>query len=120
MYFIDNGYLQTFYISRNISKKLENTVAAHLFFRGNSLRYFRNSLEIDFLLEDKIPLQVSYTVSEPTTFEREIQGLIKYLEFAGSKTGYIITWNESKTIKKGNKTINILPAWYFLLFGMHP
>ena len=102
-----------------MSKKLENTLATHLSFQGESLQYFRNSQEIDFLLEDKIPLQVCYTLSEPTTFEREIRGLIKYLEFAGSKTGYIITWNESKTIKKGNKTINILPAWYFLLFGMH-
>ena len=118
MYFIDNGYLQTFYISRNMSKKLENTVATHLFFQGQSLQYFRNSLEIDFVLPDKIPLQVSYTLSEPATLEREIQGLMKYLEFAGRKEGYIVTWNESKTFENGNKTIHIIPAWYFLLFGI--
>ncbi len=118
MYFIDNGYLQTFYISRNMSKKLENTVATHLFFQGQSLQYFRNSLEIDFVLQGKIPLQVSYTLSEPTTLEREIQGLMKYLEFAGSKEGYIVTWNESQTIENKDKTIHIIPAWYFLLFGM--
>ena len=118
MYFIDNGYLQTFYISRNMSKKLENTVATHLFFQGQSLQYFRNSLEIDFVLQGKIPLQVSYTLSEPTTLEREIQGLMKYLEFAGSKEGYIVTWNESQTISQEDKTIHIIPAWYFLLFGM--
>ena len=74
-----------------MSKKLENAIAANLFFHGKSLRYFRNSMEIDFLLEDKIPLQVSYTLSEPTTFEREIQGLIRHLKYIGSKVGYIIT-----------------------------
>ena len=118
MYFIDNGYLQTFYISQNMGKKLENTTAANLFFSGKSLQYFRNSMEIDFLLEDKIPLQVSYTLSEPTAFEREIQGLIRYLEYVGSNVGYIVTWNESDTVKKEGRTVEILPAWYFLLFGI--
>lgn len=118
MYFIDNGYLQTFFVSRNMSKKLENTVAANLFFSGKTLRYFRNSMEIDFILEEKIPLQVSYQLSEPLTFQREVNGLAQYLNHAGSDIGYILTWNETDTLKQNGKKIRILPAWYFLLFGM--
>ncbi len=118
MYFIDNGYLQTFYISENLGKKLENTVATNLFFRGKSLRYFRNSLEIDFLLDDTIPLQVSYDITDTTTFEREIQGLFRFLQHAGSKMGYLLTWNDLDTIQKEGITIEVLPAWYFLLFGI--
>ena len=120
MYFIDNGYLQTFYISQNIGKKLENAVAANLFFSDTPLRYFRNSTEIDFLLEGGIPVQVSYRLSEPVTFEREVKALVNFLEYSGSDVGYIITWNEADTIKRDGKTIKILPAWYFLLFGNGP
>jgi len=75
-------------------------------------------MEIDFVMDDTIPLQVSYAITESTTFEREIQGLFRFLHHVGSKVGYILTWNESDTISKDGKSIEILPAWYFLLFGI--
>ena len=116
MYFIDNGYLQTFFISKNMSRKFENTIACNLFFSGKSLFYFRNAMEIDFVIEEKIPLQASYKLSEMTTLQREINGLIKFLQFAGSDVGYLLTWNESDSVEQNGKKIKIIPAWYFLLF----
>ncbi len=118
MYFIDNGYLKTFFISQNMSKKFENTIATNLFFNGKSLYYFRNSMEIDFVLDQHIPLQVSYALTEPTALQREINGLIKYLKYIGSKEGYLLTWNETDTVERDGKLINIIPAWYFLLFNL--
>ena len=116
MYFIDNGYLQTFFISKNMSRKFENTIACNLFFSGKSLFYFRNAMEIDFVIEEKIPLQASYKLSEMTTLQREINGLIKFLQFAGGDVGYLLTWNESDSVEQNGKKIKIIPAWYFLLF----
>jgi len=118
MYFIDNGYLQTFFVYQNMSKKLENTIATNLLFNGKTLQYFRNSTKIDFVLKEGIPLQVSYSLSDPETLHREINGLIAYLKYAGSKTGYILTWNESDSVVRNGKTLKIMPAWYYLLFDI--
>lgn len=117
MYFIDNGYLETFYISENMGRKLENILAMNLFFSGKNLFYFRNKLEIDFLPEAKIPIQVTYRIVDPHTLQREVKGLLKYLHNTGGERGYMLTWNEVDTIEDDGKTIYILPAWYFLLFG---
>jgi len=116
MYFIDNGYLQSFYAEKNQSKKLENIVALNLRFQGHSLQYFRNTVEIDFLLSDSTPVQVCFDLSPKDTSRREVKALIKYLNLMGRKNGYILTWNETQTFEQKGKTINILPAWYFLLF----
>lgn len=117
MYFIDNGYLSTFFVSKNIGKKLENAVAANFFFRGNSLHYFRNTMEIDFVLKEKVPVQVAYKLSDQATIKREINGLIKFLKYVGQDVGYLLTWNESDTVEQDGKQVKIVPAWYFLLFG---
>ncbi len=119
MYFIDNGYLQTFFVSPNVSKKLENTIATNLFFSGQSLQYFRNTMEIDFLIKENIPVQVSYSISDPETLQREVIGLTRFLKYVGKNVGYLLTWNESDTIERQGKTITVLPAWYFLLFYLN-
>jgi len=36
----------------------------------------------------------------------------------GNDVGYILTWNESDSVEQDGKVIKILPAWYFLLFGV--
>ena len=117
MYFIDNGYLETFFVSKNIGKKLENVVATNLFFAGKSLQYFRNTVEIDFVLEEKIALQVTYKLSGQTTLQREMNSLTKFLTYANLDEGYLLTWNESDSVEQNGKRIRIVPAWYFLLFG---
>lgn len=118
MYFIDDGYLKTFFVSKNTGKKLENVVAKNLFFDGKSLQYFRNTMEIDFVLEGKIPVQVAYQLSDQTTFQREINGLMKFLQYVGHDEGYLLTWNESDAIAREGKKLKIIPTWYFLLFGI--
>jgi predicted AAA+ superfamily ATPase len=116
MYFIDNGYLGTYYLSPNRGKILENAVALNFRFNGEKLFYFRNTLEIDFVMKDEIPVQVTYDFSDETTQQREIRGLFRYLQFTGKKEGYILTWNDSAHLEQEGKQIHIVPAWYFLLF----
>ncbi len=114
-YFIDNGYLKTFFISKNLSKKLENAVAVNLVAKGKRLQYFRNTLEIDFILDDFTPVQVAYQITSPETQKREVESLIKYLNYVNQNQGYLLTWNETATIEQDSKTIKVLPVWYFLL-----
>ena len=117
-YFIDNGYLKTFFISANLGRLLENAVATNLYFATKSLHYFRNKMEIDFVLEKSFPVQVVYNLSDESTFRREIQALIKYLNLTGQKNGLLLTWNEANTFEEGEKRIQLLPAWYYLLFKL--
>lgn len=114
-YFIDNGYLNTFFVSPNFGKKLENVIAVALTIQGKKLFYYRNQTEIDFILEDGMPLQVCQDISHQETLQRELKSLKKYLTQTGLGEGLILSWNETDTVTIENKTIRIIPAWYFLL-----
>ena len=114
-YLIDNGYLSLFYVKENKEKLLENLVAIELFRRGEKLRYFRNSHEVDFA--GKVPIQVCYSLNDENK-EREVKALLSYMEERGRKKGYIITYEQRGEIKKGSKTIHIVPFWYFSLFSL--
>ncbi len=116
IYFIDNGYLQSFYISENFSKKFENIIALNLFYNKKPLFFFRNTIEIDFVPESVSPIQASYSLADENTLKREINGLVKYCNKFGHESAYILTRNERQTIVQNGITIKILPAWYFLLF----
>jgi len=118
MYFVDNGYLRTFLVTENLSKKFENTVARYFYFDKKKLYYFRSACEIDILAGDMAPIQVSYSLSSPEAEEREIKCLWKYLDLTDSSAGYILTWNERRTIRRGDKRIYVLPFWYISLFGL--
>ena len=116
IYFIDNGYLQSFYISENFSKKFENIIALNLFFNKKPLFFFRNTIEIDFVVDSISPIQVSYSLADENTLKREINSLVKYCTKFGHEPAYILTRNDTQTILQNGITVKILPAWYFLLF----
>ncbi len=118
MYFIDTGYLGTFYSTPNIGKKFENAVALNLYFNGIGLQYFRNTFEIDFVLPNKYPIQVCYELHQAETKQREIISMVKFLNYINHPTGYLLSWNEHETITIEGKRIVIIPAWYFLLFNL--
>ncbi|MCD6549180.1 ATP-binding protein [Candidatus Micrarchaeota archaeon] len=113
-YFVDNGYLHQFYIKENKDKLLENMIAVHLLRERGRIYYLRNGYEIDFVDSSYPPIQVTYELNEDNR-EREVRPLLRYMEKHGIKKGYIITYNQEETIKDGNKKIQVLPAYKFLL-----
>lgn len=115
-YFFDNGLLNTFIIEPE-SKLLENQVAIILKKKyGDGLYYYNKNIEVDFYIpEAKTAIQVSYTLSQSDTREREIKALLKLSQVYPLDKLQIITWEEDSLIEEGGLSIEILPLWKWLL-----
>lgn len=115
-YFFDNGLLNTFIIEPE-SKLLENQVAITLKKKyGDGLYYYNKNIEVDFYIpETKTAIQVSYTLSQSDTRERETKALLKLSQVYPLDKLQIITWEEDSVIEEGGLSIEILPLWKWLL-----
>ena len=119
VYAIDNGLLNavTFKFSRDYGKLLENAVFLELYRRGEKPFFYKNRGECDFIVFDssglKHIMQVSYSISDRDTMERELSGLTEACKRYGVKEGYIITLSEEEEIKEANLNIRVIPAYKF-------
>lgn len=116
-YFIDNGLLSIFLTDANTSL-LENMVAIHLFKQyGDKVYFYNQNIEVDFIIpETDTAYQVSYSIQEEATFQREVDGLIKLNNVYPLKQMYIITRDEERTIThESGATIEVIPVWKWLL-----
>ncbi len=101
--------------------KLENMIFLHLRRHSDEIYYYRTAKrhEVDFVWIDKEYnknlVQVSLAMKDPKTRSREITSLLCAMEELGLETGKIITLDEEKILKEGNKTVEIIPAWKYLL-----
>ncbi|OQX05883.1 MAG: AAA family ATPase [Desulfobulbaceae bacterium A2] len=79
----------------------------------------RTGREVDFVVpvRGRPPLlvQVCETLAEPRTRKREITALQEAMAELGQTSGTIVTKHEEERIEAGNGTIQVLPAWRFLL-----
>ena len=53
-------------------------------------------------------------MKDPKTRSREVTLLHCAMEELGLGNGKIITLDEGKTLKEGDKTVEIIPAWKYL------
>lgn len=101
--------------------QLENMIFLHLRRHSDEIYYYRTAKrhEVDFVWIDKEHnknlVQVSLTMKDPKTMGREAKSLLCAMEELGLGNGKIITFDEEKTMKEGNKTVEIIPAWKYLL-----
>ena len=73
-------------------------------------------MEVDFYVpEAAMAIQVSYTISDKETFEREVKALIKLSNFIECKRLVIITRDEEQTVNNDEKIIEVIPVWKWLL-----
>lgn len=117
-YFIDNGLLSIFLTDANTSL-LENMVAIHLFKQyGDKVYFYNQNIEVDFIIPEKdIAYQVSYSLHEEATYQREVDGLIKLNSVHPLKKMYIITRDEERMIPhESGVTIEVIPVWKWLLY----
>ena len=115
-YFIDNGFLSLFLFDPETSL-LENLVAIHLHEKyGEDLFYYHNNVEVDFcLFEHQCAFQVSYSIKDAATRERELGALNAYQKrYPGSKL-FVITMDEEETIELDDLKIEVIPVWKWLL-----
>ena len=115
-YFVDNGFLSLFLFDPETSL-LENLVAIHLHEKyGDDLFYYYDNVEVDFcLFEHQYAFQVSYSIKDAATRERELGALKAYHKrFPNSKL-FVITMDEEETIMYEGVVIEVLPVWKWLL-----
>ena len=121
-YFIDNGLLNI-QLTDATTTLLENIVAINLFRKygcdSNNDRvyyYNGNNVEVDFYIPDEeVAIQVSYTIVDDTTYEREVGALHKLPKFKPCAHRIIITYDEEGTITDDYGTIEVIPCWKWML-----
>jgi len=115
-YFFDNGLLNNFLFDPE-TKLLENMVAIKLKQQyGDDLFFYNKNIEVDFFIPgEHKAIQVSYSITDDLTKQREIKALIKLSEVYATEKMEIITWDEESTIQESEKKIEIIPVWKWLL-----
>lgn len=116
-YFIDNGILNLFLLDDKTSL-LENLVAIQLCRRygRDNVGYYSTGKEIDFILsEEKIAIQVSYSIKEPDTYDREVSPLVKFGASHPDWRLLVITMEEEENITIADTTIEVVAAYKWLL-----
>jgi len=117
-YFIDNGFLNILSLEVEPTKLLENVVMLEFMKRGKEVFYFKQKNECDFLVQtdQKITdaVQVCWELTDMNR-DREINGLIEALNFLELNTDLIITNSQEEVFEIDGKTIEVKPAWKWLL-----
>jgi uncharacterized protein len=113
----------TFKFSENKGRILENLVFLALRRSGPSVFYYKAAAgeEVDFLTrdgEDLKLIQVCYDLHNLDVFTREKKALLSGMRELELKQGTIITESEKRTLNEGGLTLEIIPAWEWLL-GEH-
>ena len=123
VYFIDNAIIRRigFNATDNIGISLENLVFIELKRRGCDIFYSSGKKECDFVVRQGNRIveayQVTLSMADLKTREREISGIKEAMETFNLTDGYVLTMEEKETITAACGTINVLPVWEWLLQG---
>lgn len=118
-YGIDTGLIRanSKSFSEDFGRLLENAVYLYLRQSYESLYYFREEGECDFVVFEqnqcKWLIQVCLELHADNKM-REIKGLMEAMAFFKQDVGYILTLNQRDTLKKGDKTIQLIPVFDFI------
>ncbi|MBP5345095.1 MAG: ATP-binding protein [Bacteroidales bacterium] len=120
-YFIDNGIMGLFLFDANPAL-LENLVALSLFKRfgqdkdDDTVFFYNDKVEVDFYVpSEQWAIQVSYTIQDYETREREVGALTKLPSVLDCRRRIIITRDEETTLQDEHGEIEVLPCWKWLL-----
>lgn len=122
-YFIDNGILNLMLIDKD-TMLLENLVAIQLFRKyGHDMEnervfFYNENFEVDFYIpEDNLAIQVCYSLSDEETLQRELNALRKLPKRLDCNRRLIITFDEETSFTDEYGTIEVIPAWKWLICG---
>ncbi len=128
LYCIDPGMMNavSFRFSEDIGRLFEDLVFIQLYRTGHEIYYWQDEkgLEVDFVLKSGLKsfelIQVSIDLSDQSTREREIKGLLSAMDHFGVSEGLILTRDLFDEEILAGKTIRYLPLWYWLLMEEKP
>lgn len=121
IYFIDNALIHKigFNATDNLGSSLENVVCIELMRQGNEIYYYSDTQECDFIIRKggtvTEAIQVTVSIKEAATREREIKGLLAAMNCYKLSEGTIVTLEEEEEIINADKRIHIYPVWKWLL-----
>ena len=105
----------------NSGHLLENMVFTALRRTSPDIFYFKTKTgkEVDFIAKlrdgSRMLIQVCESMADPQTKKREVTALAEAMAELKLSTGTIVTRGESEKISLGDGTIEVVPAWRFLL-----
>ena len=122
VYFIDNGLVRQigFAFSDDMGSRLENAVYQELRRKGLELFYYSNGVECDFIIRDGKDIvaayQVTVSMDEPKTRQREISGLKAAMDAFGLREGLIITKDSAEDIVLDDgRQVHVMPYYRWVL-----
>jgi predicted AAA+ superfamily ATPase len=123
VYPIDTGLAQAYRGTPDTDRGrlLETLVFLDLRRRSQEIHYFRSEqgFETDFIARSVAgsaqAVQVTESLSLPATREREVRGLREAMRARGLSEGTIVTLDEDDRIATEEGTIQVMPAWRWLL-----
>jgi uncharacterized protein len=127
IYWLDNGLLNanSAQYGGNRGLLLENAVFKELYRRYGNI-YSQNiyysadiSSACDFIVYADggvpLPVQVSWSLNDPVTRQREIRGLIKACQYTQVKIGWIITGDEDEEFEEDGIQVMVKAAWKWMI-----
>src|SRR3990167_2964819 len=120
IYCIDTGMVKAiaFSFSEDKGKFLENIVFLKLRRCNDEDVYYyktEKDREVDFFLpKKKTFIQVSQSIVDKVTREREIQALVEAMEEVKGSTGFIVTEDEKDIVSVNDTAISIVPVYEWL------
>ena len=122
VYTIDNGIRNkvALMFSEDKGRFLENMVFIELKRRKKDVYFYKTkkNLEIDFLYHENKHynlLQISYTMNNQITREREIKAIIDAAGELPQTKNLILTYDEEDVIEQNDVKITIMPVWKWLI-----
>lgn len=123
-YFIDNGILSLQLLGRE-TILLENIVALSMFRKyghdvdNERIFFYSANVEVDFYVpEDELAVQVSYSIKDQSTYDREVGALTKFPNVHPCRRRVIITFDEEDSLTDKYGVIEVIPCWKWLLNNM--
>ncbi len=119
-YVIDNGLLSAieFSVSENRGKLFENMVVMEFIKRETQIFYFKDVYECDLVIKENNvykPVQISYTLENSETQERELRGMAEACRTLNTSKGIVITFDEKEALIYRNIEIEIVPFYEYFL-----
>jgi len=120
IYAVDPGLINavSFAFSENRGRLIENVIHMALKRAYEAIYYHKGNYECDFVVSSDRRIthavQVTQSLREPKTREREIRGLVEAMETFHLSEGTIITEYESEKIDTDGRIIHVIPCYAWL------
>ena len=78
--------------------------------------FYNKGIEVDFYVpDDGLAVQVSCSIDNPVTLEREVRAMRKLAEAFPVRKAVIVTLDEERTVAEEGLQIEVWPIWKWLL-----